>query len=87
MGSGGDSTQGTLYELGQRADHSWLRDLTVDPESDAQMPNKVSRQVCFPHPRLNVQPQMPNKVSRQVCFPHPRLNVQQLLRCTYMCFR
>ena len=46
MGSGGDSAQGTLLALAQQADHSWLRELTMDPESDAQMPNKVSRQVC-----------------------------------------
>ena len=46
MGSGGDSAQGTLLALAQQADHSWLRELTMDPESDAQMPNKLSRQVC-----------------------------------------
>lgn len=45
MASGGEGAQGTLLALAQRADHSWLRELTMDPESDAQMPNKVSRQV------------------------------------------
>jgi len=38
-----------LKLFGSRADHSWLRDLVPDPETEAQQPNKTSRQVRSGH--------------------------------------
>lgn len=40
---------GDLGLLNSRCDHSWMRDLTADPETDKHAPNKTSRQVKSGH--------------------------------------
>lgn len=40
---------GGMDVLASRADHSWLRDLLPDPETDTHAPNKKSRQVKSGH--------------------------------------
>lgn len=40
---------GSLQDLGARADHSWLRHLTPDPDAAAQQPNKKAREVKSGH--------------------------------------
>jgi len=40
---------GSLKTFASTADHSWIRELVVDPEAEAQKPNKRSRQVRSGH--------------------------------------
>lgn len=40
---------GDLSSLNARCDHSWMRDLTADPETERHAPNKTSRQVKSGH--------------------------------------
>lgn len=46
---GGAARLAPLETLGQRADHSWLQQLTPDPETAQYAPNKQSRQVRSGH--------------------------------------
>ena len=54
---------GGVDELASKCDHSWLKQLTADPEQGAHAPNRTSRQVKSGHYVL-VQP---------TPLPHPRL--------------
>jgi hypothetical protein len=69
-----------LEELARRLDHSWVRHLQPDPETEKFKPNQSSRQVQGrPHFALA---RLADMMRWGVCFPHVAGEIRALRDCS-----